>query len=70
MTLRPFRFAIQGGPFNKPDALRDHARSVEGLGYDELFTADHIGVFQVNGALNQVDPFLPLVVAAEATTTL
>ncbi len=70
MTPLPFRFAIQGGPFNEPDALRDHARTVESLGYDELFSSDHIGVFQVNGALNQVDPFLPLAVAAEATTTL
>ncbi len=70
MTPLPFRFAIQGGPFTEPEALRDHARSVEALGYDELFTSDHIGVFQTNGALNQVDPFLPLVVAAEATATL
>jgi probable F420-dependent oxidoreductase len=58
---RPFRFAVQTGPFDRPDALRDHARRVEDLGYDELFSADHLGM---------VDPFLPLVVAAEATTTL
>ena len=58
---RPFRFAIQGGPFDDPDALREHARHVEELGYEELFTMDHLGA---------VDPFLPLVVAAEATTML
>jgi probable F420-dependent oxidoreductase len=58
---RPFRFAVQGGPFDDPDALREHARRVEGLGYEELFTMDHLGA---------VDPFLPLVVAAEATTML
>lgn len=69
-TVRPFRFAIQGGPFSDPVALRTHARNVERLGYDELFTADHIGVFGSGSAMHQVDPFLPLVVAAEATTTL
>lgn len=58
---RPFRFAIQGGPFDDPDALREHARHVEELGYEELFTMDHLGA---------VDPFLPLMVAAEATTML
>ena len=58
---RPFRFAIQTGPFDDPVALREFARKVEGLGYAELFSADH---------LDSVDPFLPLVVAAEATTTL
>jgi probable F420-dependent oxidoreductase len=58
---RPFRFAVQGGPFDDPDALREHARHVEELGYEELFTMDHLGA---------VDPFLPLMVAAEATTML
>lgn len=58
---RPFRFGVQGGPFTDAAALRDHARMVEDLGYDELFTADHLGA---------VDPFLPLVVAAEVTTRL
>lgn len=58
---RPFRFAVQGGPFTDPLALREHARMVEDLGYHELFTADHLGA---------IDPFLPLAVAAEATSTL
>ena len=58
---RPFRFAIQTGPFDDPVALREFARKVEGLGYAELFSSDH---------LDSVDPFLPLMVAAEATTTL
>lgn len=58
---RPFRFAVQDGPFDDPDALRTHARLVEELGYSELFSYDHLGA---------VDPFLPLAVAAEATTTL
>lgn len=57
----PFRFAIQTGPFTDPAALGEHARKVEDLGYAELFSADHIG---------SIDPFLPLLVAAEATTTL
>jgi len=58
---RPFRFAVQGGPLDDADALRRHARRVEGLGYEELFTMDHLGA---------VDPFLPLVVAAESTSML
>jgi probable F420-dependent oxidoreductase len=70
MINRPFRFGVQGGPFTDRIALRKHALNVEALGYDELFTADHIGVFQPDGPLTQIDPFLPLVVAAEATTTL
>lgn len=61
--IRPFRFAVQGGPFDDPAELRLHATMVESLGYDELYTADHVGV----GAS---DPFIPLMVAAEATTTL
>lgn len=56
-----FRFAIQSGPFADPAALREYAKKVEDLGYAELFSSDHIG---------GTDPFLPLLVAAEATTTL
>jgi probable F420-dependent oxidoreductase len=58
---RPFRFAVQSGPFDDPAALRVHARTVEDLGYGELYSFDHVGA---------VDPFLPLLVAAEATTML
>lgn len=58
---RPFRFAVQGGPFTDRDALAAHARMVEDLGYQELFTADHLGT---------VDPFLPLLIVAEHTTML
>lgn len=61
MTLRPFRFAVQGGPFGDPVALAAHARNVEALGYAELWSFDHIGA---------VDPFAPLLAAALATTTL
>lgn len=52
---------MQGGPFGDPAALAEHARRVERLGYDELFTADHIG---------SIDPFIPLVVAACVTERL
>lgn len=58
---RPFRFAVQSGPFADTAALRDHARMVETLGYSEMWSSDHIG---------STDPFLPLMVAAEATTML
>jgi probable F420-dependent oxidoreductase len=59
--VRPFRFAVQGGSLADHDALVAEARQVEALGYDELFSYDHIG---------SVDPFVPLVVAVEATTRL
>lgn len=57
----PFRFAVQGGPFRDAAALAAHARHVEALGYDELYSADHVG---------GIDPFVPLVVAASATERL
>ena len=57
----PFRFAVQGGPFGDPDALGEYARRVESLGYDELFSSDHLG---------GIDPFAPLLVAALATERL
>lgn len=66
MTLRPFRFAVQTGPFQDPIALRTFAQQIEALGYDELYSFDHIGR-RGNAA---VDPFVPLLIAAEATTTL
>jgi probable F420-dependent oxidoreductase len=58
---RPFRFAVQARPLDDHDQLVAVARHVEQLGYEELYSYDHIGA---------VDPFIPLVVAAEATTTL
>lgn len=67
---RPFRFAIQGGPFDDPDALAAHARNVESLGYDELFVPDHIVHSGGAGPSAKVDPFLPLLVAATATEQL
>ena len=57
-ATRPFRFAVQGGPWRDPVATVELARLVESLGYDELYSSDHIG-----GA----DPYLPLVFAAAAT---
>ncbi len=58
---KPFRFAVQGGPFRDPDALVAYARQIESMGYDELYSSDHLG---------GVDPFSPLVVAAAATAHL
>src|SRR6056297_3398714 len=72
-TKRPYRFSIQGGPFGDPDALREHARLVERLGYAELFTSDHIGAPGSGGRTGGafvVDPFAPLIVATEATIRL
>src|SRR3954453_10569553 len=59
--VRPFRFALQGRDFADRDDLIAMAREAESLGYEELYSYDHIGA---------VDPFVPLVLAAEATTRL
>ena len=59
--VRSFRFAVQGGPFDDAEALAEHARHVESLGYDELYSYDHVGA---------IDPFAPLIVAAIATERL
>jgi len=66
----PFRFAVQGGPFDDPIALGEHAKMVESLGYDELYTYDHIGRSAGSSGGAEIDPFLPLVVAATATQRL
>ncbi len=59
--LKPFRFAVQARNFDDHDELILAARQIEAFGYDELFSYDHLGT---------VDPFIPLMVAAEATTRL
>lgn len=58
---RPYRFAVQGGPFTDAEQLAEHARRVESLGYAELWSFDHVGA---------VDPLAPLLAAALATTRL
>jgi probable F420-dependent oxidoreductase len=58
---RPFRFAVQARRLVGRDAVVSAARQAEDLGYEEFYTYDHLGT---------VDPFVPLVVAAEATSTL
>ncbi len=67
---RPFRFGVQGGPFGDADALAAHARHVESLGYDELFSYDHISQVSGSSGGEKVDPIVPLVVAASATERL
>lgn len=67
---RPFRFAVQGGPLDDVGALRDHARHVESLGYDDLYSYDHIGWAAGSSDGAKIDPFVPLVVAANATERL
>ncbi len=70
---RPYSFGIQGGPFDAPNELGDHARRIEELGYSELFTSDHIGApggGGRTGGMYVVDPFAPLLIAAAATTRL
>lgn len=67
-SAAPIRFGVQGGPFVDPDALTAHAQLVESIGYRDLFTADHIATGPSDRS--DPDPFLPLVAAAAATTTL
>ena len=69
-TSRAFRFAVQGGPFDDAEALVEHARHVEALGYDELYSFDHISQPADSDHRGLIDPFVPLVVAASATERL
>lgn len=70
MQHRPFRFGIQTGPLDDREALRSYVRQVESLGYDEFYSADHIGTAALHENNRAVDPFVALVTAADATTTL
>ncbi|MEO6654154.1 MAG: TIGR03621 family F420-dependent LLM class oxidoreductase [Ilumatobacteraceae bacterium] len=70
MIIRPCRFGVQGGPFDDPAALATYARHVESLGYDELFSYDHVSQPVGADGNDQIDPFAPLIVAAVATERL
>jgi len=59
--MRPFRFAVQKRGFDDSDEIADYAQRVEALGYEELYSYDHIGA---------VDPFVVLIPAAHATERL
>ena len=59
--IRPFRFAIQAVELGDREAVISAARQAEDLGYEELYSYDHLGT---------VDPFIPLVLAAEVTSQL
>jgi probable F420-dependent oxidoreductase len=59
--VKPFRFALQAVPRGSRSEWQDLARKAEALGYDTLQVPDHLGI---------VDPFSPLVSAADVTTTL
>jgi probable F420-dependent oxidoreductase len=58
---RPFRFALQLGELGDPDTVRAAASEAADLGYEELYSYDHLGA---------VDPFVPLLVAAAAAPAL
>jgi len=58
---RPFRFALQQMDLTERDTVVAAARQAEALGYEELYSYDHLGA---------VDPFVPLVVAADSTSSL
>jgi probable F420-dependent oxidoreductase len=58
---RSFRFALQARNLADRQAVVAAAVEAEGLGYEEMYSYDHLGT---------VDPFIPLMVAAEATSRL
>lgn len=62
-TDRPFRFGVQTSAPPNAGAWRATAQRVEGLGYDTLLLADHVGA-------DDLAPMPALAVAAEATTRL
>jgi len=67
MVPHPFQFAVQTGPLHDAVQLIPRVQEIEALGYDELWSSDHVGTAF---GLNSVDPFMALVVAARATTKL
>jgi probable F420-dependent oxidoreductase len=52
---------VQATSLGDRESVRSLARQAEDLGYEELYSYDHLGA---------EDPFIPLVVAAEATSKL
>jgi probable F420-dependent oxidoreductase len=52
---------VQAIEFADRESVVALARQAEGLGYEELYSYDHLGA---------EDPFVPLIVAADATSTL
>src|SRR3954452_22174070 len=54
---RPFRFALQMMALAEPADIAAAATTAGELGYEQLFSYDHIGA---------VDPFVPMMVAAAA----
>jgi len=56
-----FRFGVQLTNLRDRSSITTSARQAEDLGYEDLFSFDHLG---------DVDPIVPLLVAAEATTSL
>jgi probable F420-dependent oxidoreductase len=59
--VRPFRFGVQARVLDRPEAIASAARVAEDLGYDEFYSYDHFGA---------EDPFIPLMIAAQATSRL
>ena len=60
-VARPFRFALQMMELRDPDENRRAAARAAELGYQQLYSYDHLGT---------VDPFVPLLVAAGAAPDL
>ncbi|MCY3953730.1 MAG: TIGR03621 family F420-dependent LLM class oxidoreductase [bacterium] len=63
MTSRPLTFGVQAAAASAAgrEAIIVAAQHAESAGFDEFYTFDHFG---------SVDPFLPLLIASEATTDL
>src|SRR6476659_6903303 len=58
---RPFRFALQMMTLAEPADIAAAAAAAGALGYEQLFSYDHLGA---------VDPFVPMMVAAAAAPGL
>lgn len=58
---RPFRFAVQMMALDDPATIATAATSAASLGYEQLYSYDHVGA---------VDPFAPLMTAAMAAPTV
>jgi probable F420-dependent oxidoreductase len=61
--MRSFRFGLSAAPRGTAAGWRETARKAEGLGFDVLLTADHIGP-------DAGSPLLPLAAAAQVTTRI
>lgn len=59
--MGPLRYGMSGPGTSGRGALLDSARQAEDMGFDTLWVADHVGLF---------DPFIALVAASAVTSRM